>query len=168
MRRRIFLILFLFLIMFCVQGRALADLSHSEEVDVILVKLYFLRSNENCTRTELIPVECVVENNIIIEKVIRSIIEKLLKGPTEEERERLDLWSVIPEGVKINNILVDKEAKTIYIDFSKEMNNYGGGSYPAIYIRLILEMTLFEEFPSIEEVVITVEGKDERDGVLQP
>lgn len=167
MRRRIFLILFLFLIIFCVQGRVLADLSHSEKVDVILAKLFYLRSSEYCIKTELIPVECVVENNIIIEKVVRSIMEKLLKGPTEEERERLDLWTVIPEGVKINNIYVEEETKTVFIDFSKEMNAHGGGSYPAIYIRLMVEMTL-EELPSIEEVVITVEGKDERDGVLQP
>lgn len=167
MRRRIFLILFLFLIIFCVQGRALADLSYSEKVDTRLVKLYFLRSSEYCIKTELIPVECVVEDNIIMEKVVRSVMEKLLKGPTEEERERLDLWTVIPKGVKINDIHIDEKTKTVYIDFSKEMNAHGGGSYPAIYIRLMVEMTL-EKLPSIEEVVITVEGKDERDGVLQP
>lgn len=164
MRRGIFLILFLFLIIFCVQGQVLADLSYFEEVDAIWVKLYFLRSDEGCKRTELIPVECVIENNVV-EKAVRTVLEKLLNGPTEQEKERLDLWTAIPENVKINTVRIDD--KTVFVDFSKELQNYGGGSLNAICIRGQIEKTL-KNFPEIDEVVITVEGRDEQDGVLQP
>lgn len=165
MRRGIFLILFLFLIIFCVQGQVLADLSYFEiEVDAIWVKLYFLRSDEGCKRTELIPVECVIENNVV-EKAVRTVLEKLLNGPTEQEKERLDLWTAIPENVKINTVRIDD--KTVFVDFSKELQSYGGGSMNVICIRGQIEKTL-KQFPEIQEVVITVEGKDEKDGVLQP
>ena len=164
MTRRVFLILFLFLIIFCVQGQVLADLSYFEEVDAIWVKLYFLRSDEGCKRTELIPVECVIENNVV-EKAVRTVLEKLLNGPTEQEKERLDLWTAIPENVKINTVRIDD--KTVFVDFSKELQNYGGGSLNAICIRGQIEKTL-KNFPEIDEVVITVEGRDEQDGVLQP
>ncbi|MBU3942784.1 GerMN domain-containing protein [Patescibacteria group bacterium] len=166
MTRRVFLILFLFLIIFCVQGQVLADLSYFEEVDAIWVKLYFLRSDEGCKRTELIPVECVIENNVV-EKAVRTVLEKLLNGPTEQEKKRLDLWTSIPEGVKVNTVRVDKDSKTVFIDFSEEIQNYGGGSFAVICIRGQIEKTL-KNFPEIDEVVITVEGRDEQDGVLQP
>ena len=156
----------LFLIIFCIQSRALADFSYFERVDAIKVNLYFLRSDENCLIIELVPVECVIENNMT-EKAVRSTLEKLLKGPTEEEKERLNLWTSIPEGVKVNNVRVDKDSKTVFIDFSKELQNYGGGSLSVLCIRGQIEETL-KQFREIEEVVITVQGKGEEDGILQP
>jgi len=166
LRRRIFLILALFLIIFCIQSRPLADFSYFERVDAIKVNLYFLRSDENCLKTELVEVECIIENDIV-EKAVRTTLEKLLKGPTEEEKERLDLWTAIPEGVIINTVRLEMNTKTIFVDFSKELQNYGGGSYAVICIRGQIEKTL-KNFPEIDEVIITVEGKDEKDGVLQP
>jgi hypothetical protein len=50
-------------------------------------------------------------------------------------------------------------------DFSKEINAYGGGSARVTAIREQITRTL-KEFPSIQQVVIAVEGETE--GVLQP
>ena len=110
------------------------------------------------------PIECIIQNDVV-EKAVRTTLEKLLKGPTEEERERLDLWTAIPEGTKVNTVRI--ENKTIFVDFSRELQNYGGGSLNVLCIRGQIEKTL-KQFPSIEEVVITVEGRDDQNGVLQP
>jgi hypothetical protein len=50
-------------------------------------------------------------------------------------------------------------------DFSQEMRAYGGGSLRVSLIRQQIEQTL-EQFPTVKEVVIAVEGQTE--GVLQP
>jgi len=113
---------------------------------------------------ELVLVECIVENDIVVEKVVRRTLEKLFRGPTEQERERLDLWTALPKNIKINSIRI--EDKTIFLDLSKEFNLYGGGATNVICMIEQFKKTL-EQF-SIEEVVITVEGKDQENGVLQP
>ena len=162
----LFLIFFTLLIIFCTQDCAFANSSYFGRVDAKRINLFFLRSDKNCLIIELVAVESIISNNIIeIEKVVQAVLEKLLDGPIEQEMERLDLWTAIPENVKINTIRIDD--KTVLVDFSKELQNYGGGSLNAICIRGQIEKTL-KELPSIEEVVITVEGRDEKDGVLQP
>jgi len=140
------------MILYSPKSCALASSSYFGKVDAIKVNLYYLRSDEFCLIIELVPIECVIQNDVV-GKAARTILEKLLEGPTEQERERL------------NTIRIDD--KTVFVDFSKELQNYGGGSLNAICIRGQIEKTL-EQFPSIKEVVITVEGKGEEDGVLQP
>jgi len=152
------------MILYSPKSCALASSSYFGKVDAIKVNLYYLRSDEFCLIIELVPIECVIQNDVV-GKAARTILEKLLEGPTEQERERLDLWTAIPEGTKVNSVRI--ENKTVFVDFSKELQNYGGGSLNAICIRGQIEKTL-EQFPSIKEVVITVEGKSEKDGVLQP
>jgi len=160
----LFFIFFALLIILCTQDCAFANSSDFGRVDAIKINLYFLRSDKNCLIIELVAVECVIPNDIM-EKAVQTVLEKLLDGPTKHEMERLDLWTAIPEGTKVNTIKIN--GKTISVDFSKELQNYGGGSLNAICIRGQIEKTL-EQFPSIEEIVITVEGRDEKDGVLQP
>jgi len=167
MAKSILFFIFLVLLMtFCTQCHTFASSSYFGKIDTIKVKIYFLRSDECCLAIELVPIECIVENNMV-EKLVRTVLEKLLKGPTEQEMERLDIWTSIPKGVKVNNVRIDKDSKTVFVDFSEELQNYGGGSLSVLCIREQIERTLME-FPSIGEVVITVEGKNEKDGVLQP
>ena len=101
---------------------------------------------------------------MVLEKVVRRTLEKLFRGPTEQERERLDLWTALPKNIEINTIRI--EDKTIFLDLSKEFNLYGGGATNVLCMIEQFKKTL-EQF-SIEEVVITVEGKSEKNGVLQP
>ncbi len=160
MKRIIFLGM-IFLIIF--GNLALADNSYFGKVSTAEIKLYFLRSDRNCERIELVPVKCVVP----LKGVVQSAIEKLLEGPTEQERKRLDLYTAIPKGVKLNRLQIDLTTGTVYVDFSKELQNYGGGSLNAICIRTQIEETL-KQFTVVKKVVITVEGKGEAEGVLQP
>lgn len=154
----------LLIILFFPRDYALASSSYFRKVDARKVDLYFPRSDEKCLMIELVLVECIVENDIVVEKVVRRTLEKLFRGPTEQERERLDLWTALPKNIKINSIRI--EDKTIFLDLSKEFNLYGGGATNVICMIEQFKKTL-EQF-SIEEVVITVEGKDQENGVLQP
>lgn len=93
--------------------------------------------------------------------VARAAIEELLKGPLNEERATYS--SSIPKGVKINSLRIEKG--TAYIDFSEELQAYGGGSAAAITIEWQIKKTLMQ-FPTVDEVIISIEGRTE--DILQP
>ncbi|TFB09098.1 hypothetical protein E3V08_01170 [Candidatus Atribacteria bacterium MT.SAG.1] len=161
----LFFIFFALLIILCIpRSCAFASSPDSKEVDRIKVKIYFLISDEYCLNVDLVPVGRIVKNDLA-EKLAWTVLEQLFNGPIEEDSEKLDLWTAIPKGVKVNSVEIDNGVARI--DLSLELQSYGGGSFSVFYIREQIERTL-KEFPSIEEVVITVEGKSEKDGVLQP
>lgn len=160
-------IFFVLLIILCTsRSCTLASSLNPKEIDKIKVKICLLKSDEYCLNVELVSVERIVKNDMV-EELVRTTLEKLLEGPSKQEKEKLDLWTVIPKEVNINTVKLDWNSKTIHIDFSEQLQNYGGGSFNALYIREQIERTL-REFPSIEEVVITVEEEGEKDGILQP
>jgi len=127
---------------------------------MIEVNLYFLSSDKNYLKIKIVSIERLVKNNLVIEELVRSTLEKLFEGPTEKERRKLNLWRVIPKGVKIKNIRIDKEEKIAFIDLSKESQYCKGTSYPALYFKLLVGMTL-TQFSSIEQTIITVKETDE-------
>lgn len=91
----------------------------------------------------------------------RTALDLLLAGPTEAEKEE-GFVSNIPSGVTLRNIVI--EDNLARVDFNK--NNWpSGGSCRMSAIRSQIENTL-KQFPSVKEVVISVEGKTE--GVLEP
>ena len=127
------------------------------------VLVYFLWCDDNFNVIE--PV--AVKRTVNLHSVIQHAIEKLLEGPSDHERKRYDLRTAIPEGTKLNNLWIDIYRGICYVDFSKELQNYGGGSMNAICIRTQIEKTL-KQFKVVKKVIITVEGKGEAEGVLQP
>jgi len=127
------------------------------------VLVYFLWCDDNFNVIE--PV--AVKRKVNLHSVIQHAIEKLLEGPSDHERKRYDLWSAIPSGTKLNNLWIDIYRGICYVDFSKELQNYKGGSLNAICIRTQIEKTL-KQFKVVKKVIITVEGKGEAEGVLQP
>lgn len=98
-------------------------------------------------------------NNFSREEIVEVLIEKILEGPSDNS-----LLSFIPKGTKLNHIVF--LGKTVVLDFSEELQDYGGGSFNVMKIRRQFE-TLYQ-LPFIKDVVFTVEGKREIDGVLQP
>jgi spore germination protein GerM len=94
-----------------------------------------------------------------LEEVLESIIIKMLKGPSE------GLYSFVPEGTRLKNLEI--RDGILYLDFTEEFQDYGGGSYNVLHIREQIEKTIFQ-FPGIKNYCVTVEGKTEKDGVLQP
>lgn len=90
-----------------------------------------------------------------------SVLWALLEGATGEEAAD-DLESVIPEGVRINDLRIT--GNTVTVDFSGEID--AGGSCRVIGIRAEVEQTL-KQFDGITNVVITVDGGS-ADEALQP
>ncbi|MDZ7843343.1 MAG: GerMN domain-containing protein [Anaerolineales bacterium] len=68
-------------------------------------------------------------------------------------------------GVRVKLLGFTLQEGTATVNFSQEMNAYGGGSARVQSIREQITRTLMQ-FPSVDEVIIAVEGKTE--GVLQP
>lgn len=125
------------------------------------VKVFFnnpqLDLRGSCEKT--FPVERVIPKT---QAVARAALEDLLKGPTELE-EKAGYFSSINEGVKILNLTVSNG--TARVDFDKTMEEGIGGSCLTAGIQSSVVETL-KQFPSVKEVVISVEGQTE--GILQP
>ncbi len=149
----IFLILLLILFLFALEGLAY---NWVVEADAVELKIYFFNQEDCLTKISyLIKVDGFSKT-----EVVRKAVEKLLRGPESD-----NLFSFIPEGTKLNYVILLGE--TIILDFSKELQDYGGGSFNAIHIRQQFEETLYQ-FPFIKNIIFLVNGEGEESGVLQP
>lgn len=82
----------------------------------------------------------------------QAAMEELLKGPAKES----GLYPVFWKGTKIREVRVKDDVA--YVNFSKELTAYGGGSFveQGIIGSTILTLT---SFPQIERVQFLKEGK---------
>lgn len=122
------------------------------------VKVFFGSKTADSTCDVVFPVERVVPKTTA---VARAALEELLKGPTQEEKDK-GYFSGINAGVKINRLVILDG--TGIVDFSEEMNG-GGGSCRVTEIRAEINSTL-KQFSTIKEVIISVNGDTET--ALQP
>lgn len=137
-----------------------------EKANLREVKIYFVRLDEKATEIEFIPLGYLTKKGDI-EKIIKSAIITLLQGLTEDKKKELNLESFIPQGTRLRKLELDKDKGILSVDFSEELQSYGGGTMNVICIRGQIEKTLMQ-FQIVKEIFITVEGKDESAGVLQP
>lgn len=151
MKERIFILVLIFMIVFVFQSSACEWISRLE---ALKLNLFFFDENYEI---EKVPFYFET-NNFSKEKIVKVIIEKILEGPQDS------LLSFIPEGTTLNHVVFLGE--TIILDFSEELQSYGGGSFNVMKIRKQFE-SLYQ-LPFIKDIVFTVEGKGEIDGVLQP
>jgi spore germination protein GerM len=122
----------------------------------IEANVYFFNQEDS-----LVGVSHLIEmKNFCNAEIIRKVVNLLLEGPRED-----NLFSFIPEKTKLNRVILI--GKTVILDFSKELQGYGGGSFNVMHIREQFEKTIFQ-FSFIKNIIFTVEGKGEYDGVLQP
>lgn len=134
----------------------------SKSEDKMDVQVFFTNStidseDEPCGKTY--PLTRTIKNT---PTPVRSALELLLLGPTDEE-ERGASYTAINEGVVIKGINIEGGVATV--DFSKRLMEEVGDSCQVSAIRSQIENTL-KQFPSIKEVIISVDGKTE--GVLEP
>jgi spore germination protein GerM len=80
-----------------------------------------------------------------------KIINMIIAGPPTD-----DLSGVIPEGVTVNSVKVDKNM--VIVDFSKQILDYGGGAAweKGIVQSIVLSLT---ELPGITKVQFLVNGE---------
>ncbi|MFH1392074.1 MAG: GerMN domain-containing protein [bacterium] len=115
------------------------------------IKIYLLKpDNQDCSSvqeiTKIIPKT---------EAVATATINKLLEQVED---------TAIPAGTKLLSLQI-KDSIAI-AEFSKELQNYGGGSCRVAAIRAQIENTL-KQFPTVNQVIISIEGMSPEE-VLQP
>ena len=127
----------------------------------IAVKIFF--SNDSLdpqiSCNKVFPVERTITKT---DAIGRATLEQLLIGPTEVEEINAYVTS-INSGVKINSLNIENGLAKV--DFSSEIEQGVGGSCKVSAIRSQITETL-KQFPSVREVVISVDGRTE--DALQP
>jgi hypothetical protein len=114
---------------------------------------------------------------VVWEDDLAVALEELLWGPPPRNLAGFDTALPTPEevldypgrqpdwGVRVRLLGLTVEDGLATVDFSPEMQAYGGGSMRVEMIRAQIERTLLQ-FPEVDEVHIAVAGETE--GVLQP
>ena len=153
----------------------------------ITVKVFFGNKKMNPGAADckaVFPVARMIQNDLIVR---RRAVEELLKGPTPGEIEQ-GYYSSIPgkeeiiefrerikketgqapyggDEIKVNSLKV-LAGGILYIDFSKEMKAYGGGSCRVDAIKAQINETL-KQFSKVGHAAISIEGEPETTS-LQP
>lgn len=163
------------------QAKEWAQRALPEEIPI---KIFFGNKEKNpgaANCSAVFPATRIIKNDLIVR---RRAIEELLKGPTAEEKEQ-GYYSNIPnkeeiidfreriknetgetpyEGDEIEIKSLKITSGIAYVDFSKELKAYGGGSCRVAAIKAEISETL-KQFPRVDGVIISIEG-DQR--ALQP
>lgn len=118
--------------------------------ETMQVKVYFASNKDtpDCAR-----VEEFTRTISYTQAVGTATINEMLKGPTMKEGEIAT--NAIPANTKLLSLYI--ENGTAYAEFSKEIQNYGGGSCNVGAIRAQIEKTL-KQFPTVDKVEISVPG----------
>jgi spore germination protein GerM len=130
---------------------------NQETPDTLSINLYFVETAGGQER--LVSVEREIPYTV---STGREAIERLLQGPTAQERAQ-GVSTSIPEGTQLQGI--DIQDGTAVVDFSPELDEGVAGSAMVTAIRQQIERTLLQ-FDTVSEVVISINGRI--DDVLQP
>lgn len=90
--------------------------------------------------------------------VLKNMVDSVA---IREEISKIGFKPVLPKETKILGMTVDEETKICKVDFSSELLNYKSKSQEQNIVKAIV-YTL-TEFPNIEQVQITIEGKTVED-----
>ncbi len=129
--------------------------------ETIILRIYFnnsfLDSRGDCGN--VFPVERKVSKTV---GTVRAALEALLRGPSEEEKNK-GYFTSINRGVSINNISLKNGIA--YVDFDEQLEFQVGGSCRVAAIRAQIEKTT-GQFQTIQKTVISINGRTE--DILQP
>ena len=104
--------------------------------DMMPVTLYFRGSNADGSYSYFVPVTRMVKKS---EDVMRTALQELIQGPAEDT----GLVSLIPEETQL--LGVRQEGSEVIVDFSKEVEGYGGGidSEQALVDSVVITVSQF-------------------------
>ncbi len=130
--------------------------------DMRILKVFFgnNRMDPDQTCIKVFPVNRSIERT---SAVAQAALNELLKGPSDEEKNKAFFTSINP-GVVLKSVLIDASS-TAYADFSSGLEQGVGGSCKVSAIRAQITQTLLQ-FPGIKNVVISVNGNST--STLQP
>ena len=126
-----------------------------QETTILLVYFSNMNRSEDCE--DVFSTERQVP---VTQSPAREALNLLIDGPTTEEQGQ-GYSSNVSEDTQINSITI--ENGIVYVDFSNELDASGSCAVQAI--RAQITETLLQ-FPTIDEVVISIEGETEE--ILQP
>jgi len=126
------------------------DPNEISNVSVSEVTLYFADSQAMYVVPEKRTIN--IAENVSKDKLIKALIEEIIKGPQTE-----DLWATIPAEAIVNSVVVNGERVTI--DFSEEMLTKHSGGAAGEDMTLTSIGNTVTEVEGIKEVVLTVNGK---------
>lgn len=121
----------------------------SDIKDATPVTLYFKGSSKNGNFTYYVPVTRMVKKS---DNIIKTAVSELIKGPVENT----GLVSVIPQDTKVIDVVQNNNE--VEVNFSKEVEGYGGGQdvEQALVNTVVLTVSAF---PGVEQVNLKVEGQ---------
>ncbi len=138
-----------------IKGRIITEENLVDD-DSVVLPVYFGKFDNG---EELFPVSrTITEDNTAL-----SILEELIKGPTESETQS-GYYSAINPDTRINSTRV--EGKTVYVDLSSELEKGVAGSATVFFIRNQIEKTILGMPFGVEKVIISIDGETE--DILQP
>lgn len=129
------------------------------DVESMKIKVYFGKNEITSSNCNLVfPVEREVPQT---PAVLKTALQELLKGPTEQEKAQ-GYFSSIPAGAKLNRVMI--ENRTAIADFTKELDPRGGSCrVEEIFAEI---QNTAKQFPSVDEIIISIGGSTEE--ILQP
>ncbi len=114
--------------------------------------VYFLKTGTE--NAYLFKVERSIPWKGNLEKKVNILINYLLEGPTDEEKES-GISTSIPEGVKLLGVKI--RDGVVYLDFSEEIEEGGGTSL--METRLAQIVYTATQFPPADKVRLLINGK---------
>jgi len=117
--------------------------------EMVPVTLYFKGSSLNGNFSYFVPVTRMVSKT---DNLIKTALEELIKGPSENT----GLVALLPKDTKVLDVIQNNGE--VVVNFSKEIEGYGGGIdvEQAIVNSVVLTVS---DFPGVEKVTLQVEGK---------
>lgn len=113
------------------------------------VVLYFTRPGIE----GLVPEKRKIPATSLSSERAKKILRELIKGPTSSS-----LRPTLPSQSEVRAVFI--KGKTIYVDFTSSLRKYHwGGSTGEIITLYSIVNTLLENFPSLSQVQILMEGK---------
>ncbi|MFN4226560.1 MAG: GerMN domain-containing protein [Candidatus Ratteibacteria bacterium] len=115
------------------------------------IYIFLTRQEDNKIIVE--PVRRKIKFNNKIENKIENTMKELIKGPTEQEKEK-GFSTCLNENTKILNVYI--EGDILNLDFSKEVEE-GGGTL-LMQARIAQIVCTGTQFPEIKKIRFLIEG----------
>lgn len=142
----------------CPNGNKVKEILYREKINLepssvksksVPVTLFFKGVSNDVGQSYFVPVTRMVDDN---DNIIHKALNELIKGPLKNK----DLLPVIPKNARV--ISVKEEGSEIVVNFSKDVEGYGGGidTEQTLVNSVVLTAT---QFDGINRVSLLVEGK---------
>ena len=110
-----------------------------------------------------IPVSREIDDPQDLELLLKTTLEKLIEGPTSQEKEEYRASSVVHEFLTVREVKIDD--KTAIVNVCEEMfgDEWAGGALRGVVFKQSFLYTALQ-FPEVEKLLVQVEGEVWDDG----